>query len=257
MKTSKIVRQIKREAKSHPAKAAVLALLAVVAVCYWTSLAWSWVDDGKDKSNKSGNLATEGSARQNLDSTALLAAELAKIKAANQAEKNIQHGWKQLVEWIEEDPRTDAVAKMPGRADAFGTVEKQQVEEDEEEAKAQSNFLVVAPDVTPQSLDMSLSSTLVGTDGGVALIDGKAYRIGQIVISKNDQEQTPFVLSGIHARHVTLTHEEKNKKYELLLPEKRRTDNIQIITLTHKVKEEKLVLPEQRRTGNIQIIKKP
>ncbi len=228
MKTNKIVKQIRREAKSHPVKAAVLVLLAVVAVCYWTSLAWSWVDDGKGKPAKSAGSAAEGTVQPNLDPQAILAAELAKIKSANKTENKTQYGWKQIVEWIEEDPRTLAVEEMPGRADAFETAEKPEVQEQAEgdDSKAQIKPIVVAPDVTPRQLEMSLSSTLLGPGGGVAIIDGKAYRIGQRVTSEKDQRQTSFILSEIHARHVTLTHKDKNHK--LLLPEKKRTGNIQI-----------------------------
>ena len=231
MKTDKIVKQIRREAKSHPAKAIVLSVLAVVAVCYWASLAWSWGDDEKGKSIKtsgSDSSVAEATPQQNLDPEAILAAELAKIKSANQAENNARHGWKQIVEWIEKDPRTLAVEKMPGRADAFETADEPQVQEQvkEDDSKTQSKPIIVVPDVTPRQLEMSLSSTLLGPDGGVALIDGKAYRIGQTVTSEKDQHQTPFVLSEVHARHVMLTH--KDKKHKLLLPEKKRTGNIQI-----------------------------
>ena len=222
MKTDKIVKQIRREAKSHPAKAIVLSVLAVVAVCYWASLAWSWGDDGKSKST------AVKTPQQSFDAEAILAAELAKTNSAAETANNIQHGWKQIVEWIEKDPRTLAVEKMPGRADAFETAEEPQVQEqvEEDDSKTQSIPIIVVPDVTPRQLEMSLSSTLLGPDGGVALIDGKAYRIGQIVTSEKDQYQTPFVLAEIHARHVTLTY--KDKKHKLLMPEKKRTDNIQI-----------------------------
>ncbi len=231
MKTNKIVKQIRREAKSHPVKATVLAVLAVVAVSYWGSWAWSWVDDEKGKSAKtsgSGSSVAEGVPQQNLDPEAILAAELAKIKFTNKTENNVRHDWKQLVEWIEEDPRTLAVEKMPGRADVFETAEEPQVQEQakEDDSKTRNKPIILVPDVTPRQLEMSLSSTLLGLGGGVALIDGKAYRIGQTVTSEKDQHQTPFVLTEIHARHVTLTH--KDKKHKLLLPVKKRTGNIQI-----------------------------
>lgn len=228
MKTGKLVKQIQREAKSHPAKAVVLALLAVVAVCYWTSLAWSWVDEGKDKSSKTRRSALEGNSLQNLDPKAILAAELAKIKSVDKKENNHQHGWKQIVEWIEEDPRTVTVEKMPGRANAFETTDEPQVREQakDDKSKTQSKPVYIDPDVTPQQLEMLLSSTLVGPDGGVALIDGKAYRVGQTVTSEKDEHKTAFKLTKIHETHVTLTI--KNKKHKLLLPEIKRAGNIQI-----------------------------
>jgi len=229
VKRNRIVKQIQREAKSHPAKAIVLAVLAVVAVCYWTSLAWSWVGDGNEKPVKtcgSGTPTAEEIAQQDIDPKAILDAELAKINTANKTDNNTQHGWKQVVEWIEDDPRTVAVEEMPGRADAFETAEEPQEQNEEDKSKAESKPVIVKPEVTPQQLEMSLSSTLVGLDGGVALIDGKAYRIGQTVTSEKDQHQTPFVLSGIHARYVTLQH--KDKTYKLFLPQKKLPENIQI-----------------------------
>ena len=230
MKTNKIVRQIQHEAKSHPAKALVLALLAVVAVCYWTSLAWSWVGDGKDKSVKTCDANTSeawGTAQPNIDAKAILDAELAKINSAKNTESNAKHAWKQLVEWIEEDPRTAAVEQMPGRADAFETPEKPQIEDQaaEDDSKTENKPVVIEPEVTPRQLEMSLSSTLLGADGGMALIDGKPHRIGQTVTSEKDQRQTPFILSEINSKYVTLKHDDKT--YKLFLPEKKISGSIE------------------------------
>lgn len=229
--TGRIVKQIRREAKSHPAKAAVLAVLAVVAVCYWTTLAWSWGFDGKNKSAKPRQQcvsAAMGNHPQKFDPKAILDVELAKINASSNTQGKPRHVWKKIVEWIEEDPRTQAVEKMPGRADAFETPEKPKFEQQaKQDASAPpQKTIFVEPEVTPRELEMSLSSTLVAPGGGVALIDGKAYRIGQTVTSEKDQHKTAFKLSEIHAKHVTLTH--KNKKHKLLLPEKKHAGNIQI-----------------------------
>lgn len=228
MKSNKLVRQIRREAKSHPAKAAILGILAIVAVCYWASLAWSWVGDGKGKCAKSAQAnakSSEGIGLPNsLDPEKILAAEMAK-NAKTQADKS-PHDWKQVVEWIESDPRTVAIDALPGRADAFEIAEKPTEQEKKREDKPKPVVRVVRPDPTPQQLDMELSSTLVGSDGGVALINGKTYRIGHAVISEKDQHQTPFTLSEIHARYVLLKH--KDKQYKLFPPEKKPSGNVSI-----------------------------
>ncbi|MBN2296439.1 MAG: hypothetical protein JXM70_28680 [Pirellulales bacterium] len=232
MNTGKIVKQIKREAKSHPAKAFVLAVLAVVAVCYWTTLAWSWGDGGKNKSAKIPkrcNAASVVKVINKYDPKTILATELAKINATNKTEDRPQHGWKQIVEWIENDPRTLTVKQMPGRPDAFEMAEEPKVEEQvkkKEEPKPKIETVFIEPEITPQQLEMTLSSTLVGPSGGVALIDGKAYKINQTVTSEKDKHKTAFKLTEVHPKYVTLTH--KNKKYKLLLPEKELPGNIQI-----------------------------
>lgn len=228
MKSNKFARQIRREAKSHPAKAVILGILAIVAVCYWASLAWSWVDDGKGECGKSAK-TNATSSKENvlppgLDPEKILAAELGK-NARTQTDKT-PHDWKQIVEWIESDPRTVAADMLPGRADAFVTAEEPTDQEKKREDQAKPAVKIVRPDPTPQQLDMELSSTLVGPGGGVAMIGGKTYRIGHTVTSEKDNHQTPFTLTEIHAQYVRLGH--KDKQYKLLLPERKTSGNISI-----------------------------
>ena len=194
MHSNKFLKQIRREAKSHPIKATILGILALVAVGYWASLAWSWAGNGKGECAKSVQANAKSSkfneTPPGLDPEKILASEIAE-NAKTQADKP-RHDWKQIVEWIESDPRTVAADALPGRADAFEIAEEPKEQEKEQEDQAEPAVQIVRPDPTPQQLDMELSSTLVSTDGGVALINGKTYRIGHAVTSEKDQHQTPF-----------------------------------------------------------------
>ena len=204
-------------------KAGILAVLAVVAACYWANLAWSWAGDGKTAAAKSSS-RTAKSMETNEIATGL-AAPINSIDTAENQSGRPQDDWQQIAKWIENDPRTAAVDVLPGRTDAFETDEEiEEVEKEEKKAEPEVQQVKATP--TPQELGMELSSTLVVANGGFALIDGKSYRIGNSVTSAEDGHQTSFRLTEIHTRHVVLEHD--NSNYKLFLPEKEFSGNISI-----------------------------
>jgi len=75
------------------------------------------------------------------------------------------------------------------------------------------------PQVTPATLGVELSGTLVGPHRRVALIGGKAYREGQtITVDQNDQP-IQFELVEVHPQRIVLNLQ--GTRFDLAIPERR------------------------------------
>ena len=70
-------------------------------------------------------------------------------------------------------------------------------------------------EITPQMAGLTLSSTIVGPRKRVALLSGKAYRLGDTILSRLEDDDTEFVLTDIQARKIVLRRD--GKSYELKL----------------------------------------
>ncbi len=132
--------------------------------------------------------------------------------SADKENKPLQHRWKEALNWINNDPRTCPAPALTLDRDPFQepkkTIDKTAIEE---EAKAKT------PPVSPASLGMALTSTLIGQNGGIARIGGKTYNLGQTIEVQKEGRSYKFVLAEIHDRRVVLQME--GEQFELSIPE--------------------------------------
>jgi hypothetical protein len=88
-------------------------------------------------------------------------------------------------------------------------------EPDEKEEKPEVPIVV---DVSPESLGVVLSSTLVGSHKSVAQIGGKSYRVGERVSAGKDDQNLFFVLRMVGPRFVVLERQGKSYTVRMATP---------------------------------------
>lgn len=209
MSVNRWIKQLRREAARNPAKAGVLGLLLVVALWFWAPLVWGWIGSREGTSRPSPTQPPQAT------SEARGPAPAATAKIAPAAT------WQQLVEWRKQDPQTAAADTLKTRRDPFHAIPAPVVQE---EVKAAPK---VAPVVlTPEQLGLKLSSTVVGSDRRVALINGRIFREGQVIKCGKETQEILFRLAEIHSRHVVL--ERDGHRFELAIPDKKLSNRIEL-----------------------------
>jgi len=207
---SKLAKQLRREATSNPKKAAALGLLALVALWFWAPLVKGWfVKDNPAVEAKPAKPAGDSSPTSVANVPSQSGTEPKK------AEKP-QRPWYQLVQWMEEDPRTSATDPFARQRDPFSRVK--------------TRVVIEKPEELSQSLGMELSSTIIGSNRRVARINGKTYQEGSLVeIDKNGRE-IEFRLERVERRRVVLNRD--GKQFELKLAGSPDSGRIKVVRNT-------------------------
>jgi len=221
---SKLLRQLRREATRNPKKAGVLGLLALVAVWFWAPLVLDWVRGDGPKASA----ASKDSGAPAADSAAGGAATPKDPQKPDAKQPALD--WQEVVRLTGEDPKTQPAQVPPASRDPFVTPKSQlfpplpMVAKDEDPKKAEKEPKPVVPDVSPKALGLSLSSTIVGPRGGLAMIDGKAYKPNDIVVVRRDSQSVEFKLTEVHAWRVVLVR--NGKSYSLEIPRPNGTSQV-------------------------------
>jgi hypothetical protein len=215
MSLSKTSRQLRREVTAHPKKAAILGLLFLVALWFWVPLVWSWIDED-DPANEPP--AAKEAADSSLKPSA---ARTTKSDTSGKRHEKADYPWQQVVQWMNNDPRTSAVNPTLGRRDPFlsspAEEAQSQLQEEPEEALAEA---------TPEELGMVFSGTMIGPHRRVAQINGESYRPGETVRVVNGGGQIEFTLATVAARRIVLKR--KGRLFELTIPSPARFGRIEL-----------------------------
>lgn len=216
----KLGKRFRRELTTSPKKAAVLGLLALVAMYYWTPLVWGWVakhDDAADA--KPAAVASPTPSAANPTSTPSTAPTKTDVP---------QLSWQQVVKLMQRDPRTLAADVTALRRDPFllPRPDVAKLKADAEASAAAEAGKSQATAATPQSLGLNLSSTIIGSNRRVARISGRTYELGQTVQVLKDGQTIAFTLAEVHARRAVLVRD--NKKYELTIPDPLQSRKIEL-----------------------------
>jgi hypothetical protein len=172
MSLAKITKQLKREFKANPTKAAVLGVLVVVAAVFWGPLLFKSDDKPKKPAAAAGTVEVVGTP------AAAPAAAARKAPAVD---------WRVLARGLEADPRMRTQATIADDAD--NPFRAKTADEENAEWYALLDELAVVepadmPKVEapkPRAFDeypLTLSSTIVGKRFRSAVINGKARNIG-------------------------------------------------------------------------------
>lgn len=213
MSIQSLKKQFQKELKTNPKKAVVLGLLALVAVYFWAPLAIKMVG-GKKSSKKafttaqSESLSAESSASTGTNSTHKIDETLQQMTAAP------AFGWDQILNWIQKDPLTVSCPEIKNQHDPFKRVEKIiEIPTPESPVANQTPGTEQTPevvrDLSPEALGMKLTSTIVGSEKSVAMIDDRAYALGQRVIAYDGATPLPFRLVAIRPEMVILERDEQ------------------------------------------------
>lgn len=208
---NRYLKQLQREAARNPAKAGVLGLLVVVALWFWGPLVWGWIgpsEAASPPSPKAPIVQTEAGSGATASSA---------TPSGTRAPT-----WQQLVEWREHDPLTTAADTLKTRRDPFHAVKPVVVEAEMKPAEKIVQTVVFRP----EELGLKVSSTIVGPTRRVALINGRTYREGQVIRCDKAGEPIDFRLVEVEPRHIVL--EREGQRFELAIPEKKRSDRIEL-----------------------------
>ena len=213
MSVSKLKKQFLKEFKANPKKAAILGLLLLVAIYFWFPLAI-------DLFGKGSKSASKPVAKQESSSTAATSEtpESGNSPSSPVPEK-IPEGppWDEVLKWKNKDPLTISCDKLKTEHDPFKRVEKiiEPIETDSPLAVNTEEAPVVEPprDLSPTALGMQLTSTIVGSNRSVAMIDERAYALGHRVVAYDGSEKLRFELIDIRSDRVVLRRD--NQEYVL------------------------------------------
>jgi len=209
----RVIRHLRREALANPKKAAILGLLALVALYYWAPLVRGWIVPGEASVKPP---VAEGDAELAPGAPA----ESAPAGPSTPSPKETpSYAWTQLDQWMREDPTTTPPGNLADWRDPFAVASAgAELALDEEVQREDA-------EVTPETLGMKLSATLLGPRRRVALIDGKAYREGQTVrINQNDQP-IEFRLVEVLSQQIVLDRD--GRRFGLRIPQRKTTGRIE------------------------------
>lgn len=193
----KFVKKLKKDLKKSPGKAAVLALLSVVALWFWAPLVMQLF--GKEAEP----VVALTPSRSPANSTTNTIAVPAVIQTPT--------SWKELAAAIDRDPRMKPAARLTLTRDPFRPIEPEQPKE---VAAATKHEPQPAPlDVPPSEVGLVLSGTIVGPHQSIARLNGKSYRRGDWVSAPESKVPLTYRIVDVSGRSVTLALGEK--QYEL------------------------------------------
>jgi hypothetical protein len=198
-----ISKQLKHEIAAHPKKTIVLGIMMVVGLYIWMPHFLGWINKTEDGPRSTSGTKVAG----NMPPGRTNAADNLNAKKEN---RPLQYSWKEVLKWMDDDPRTRPAQQLTIDRDPFQGP-KDAIDKTLEEPE------VKAPPVSPASLGMALTSTLIGPNGGIARIGGRTYNQGQTIEAVKEGRNYKFVLTEIHDRKVVL--EMEGESFELSIPE--------------------------------------
>jgi hypothetical protein len=205
--SARLVKRLRRDIKSSPRKAAVLALLSVVGLWFWIPLVAKWFGKSDTDTVSAAPIAAKAPAPLSVGQPAANpGANVNSTGAATTSAVGSRRPWQQLLAWIEQDTRMTPAADFGSGRDPFHPIE-------EKKTKAQP-IAVEKPDLTPADAGLALSSTIVGAGQKTALIGREVYREGEKIAASHGEGE--FRLVEIRPREVVL--ERSGKLYRLALP---------------------------------------
>ena len=185
MNASKLKKQLVRDLKASPQKAAVLGLLLLAALYFWSPLVVRWL---RPEAKTDVAVAEEQAVLE----------QPAPAVAPSTAPKPPEHTWQQLVTWMDQDPRM-LPAQDAAFLDTAFAAKPVKVEISDEDEPAEVAAVVEA---SPQSAGLVLSGTLIGSKRRTAMINGRSYTVGsQIEVAPGVR----FAVAEISPKRVVLS----------------------------------------------------
>ncbi len=192
MNAQRFVRQLRREVKTNPKRAALLAVLVAVGIYFWAPLVAGWVmpDDKTVLAAPKKPAASTSPATSNSQNKPNSQAPTPQANAAADTTP-----WTDLWAAIQSDTRNKPAVGLPATVDPFRPFPVPQELADDSQntkpgsdktddtAKADVARAAATAEVTPKSLGMKLTGTIIGSQGRLAVIDGKVVPEGATITS--------------------------------------------------------------------------
>jgi len=227
----KIKKRLKKEAAGHPVKAGVLGVLCLVAVWFWLPLVWKWTAGSKTPAT--ADTAKESESPQVPGFSVMVAP----VAAANKEPTVPDVSWKQLIQWMENDPRNKSAeldcedqgpvatllaewlrrspSDVEGR-DPFFRRRQLQPAGTEAAGNRKVSEAQGAPEISPDDAGAILTGIIAGPARGAAMISGRTYFEGEQVLLHKDGGSYMFQLDEVRPAGVVLIR--NGIRYELNIP---------------------------------------
>jgi hypothetical protein len=183
---NRVVNQVRREATANPKQAAILGLLMLVAVYYWAPLIWGWVTPTATAAESATVQSADASARPTKPSSPQ------KVSVKPQ-----QQNWQDLASWRKSDPYSTTASSLSSLNNPFVT-------NPDDESDATPQVRTQHAITSPAELGLTLTSTIVGANS-IALINGRAYRVGRAIIVEHGGGRHVFELVEVGPRSAILS----------------------------------------------------
>jgi hypothetical protein len=183
MSVSKLQKQLLRDLKRSPGKAAVLAVLCVVAIWFWAPLLFG----GGKKPAKTAKS----------DETIAVEAVSPAAPTTTAAVKGVS--WQRLIELVESEPRMRSANLESPTEQPFGGSQPTANDLDQPNRAVAPATAEAAPDPAK----FRVTSTLLGPRRRVAVINGRPYTEGEELVAGEDSQ---YVIARVTDRSVWLEH---------------------------------------------------
>jgi len=210
----RLKRQFQRELKANPKKAGILGLLVAVALWFWAPLVWGWF-----AKEPAGN-ATTPTATTGPNTTAAATEPAAGGPAAGGSPPGDAAGAAATISWTERaarmdrDPRRKPAVNVAGHRDPFAGARPAVIATFTEQTEQEVADLE-ARAVTPQDAGLVVTSTIVGPLRRVALIGGRAYKVGDTIAATTGTDKFEFRLVDVRPHSVMVAA--GGQEYELTI----------------------------------------
>jgi hypothetical protein len=201
---NKLIRRLRREITANPKKAAVLALLLLVAIVFWAPLITKWTGSKTDDLPTVASGTGENATSSNLNAVAVTESST----GITTMTKTSAPQWNYILAAIRNDQRMQPHVREEGERDPFAPAPSQIA------AQVQATPVEAAPEITPQQAGIVLRSTVVGTHMKTALINGRAYHEEQSVLAGNGRDR--FTVVEIRENGIVLSRH--GETYQMNLP---------------------------------------
>jgi hypothetical protein len=229
-------KQLKREFRASPKKAALLAVVALVGVYYWTPLIVGWMAPDE-------NMVVAAAADADTPDGAAIDGGATAANQPSAAAQGVQHAWDKLVAWRRSDSRASSARDLPAVRDPFepivynlaatGAAIDEEPESGSHPAAAAGAGAVARQSVTPRAAGLTLTATVLGSRP-MAVINGKTVlEGGEVRGALSDAKQhedaaaaaavpVTFLLAKVRGDSVAL--ERNGEEFELKLERARLSD---------------------------------
>lgn len=200
--------KLSKELRRSPKKTAVLALMGVVALWFWAPLVWKWCAPQTSNAAVAPTPAPSVGGSPAVASGGATSATPAAVPEMN---------WKELASLLQNDPLLSSARMHEKIRDPFAAAVTEK-ETAKQETESQEETLTAAVPVappTPEQLGLSVSSVIAGGRSSVATINGRAGRIGDVIVVPGDQQEYEFRITNIDGSEVTLASGTESYKLAL------------------------------------------
>ncbi len=188
MDAKKLVEQLTREAKAHPAKAGMLALMCGVLIYVVAPLLASSAPTTKKPlaQSKSEKATSNADTAQAPSET-----KRATTTAAGTAEKT-ENNWREIADKIDADENMKPAEALTSDRDPFVPPPEPKVVETESEEPKKEKPKPRKLHFTPAESGLVLNSTLLGKRSRLAMVNGKPYYVYNPKKTDNRRSVVPF-----------------------------------------------------------------